>query len=58
MNRGKEFAYGKAAPILRNQKMVEISDMVLVIWDGQSKGTKSTIQYAKKLQKNLIVVQA
>ena len=50
--------YGKAAPILRNQKMVEISDMVLVIWDGQSKGTKSTIRYAKKLQKNLIVVQA
>ncbi len=38
--------YGKAAPILRNQKMVEIADMVLVIWDGQSKGTKSTIQYA------------
>ncbi len=49
--------YGKAAPILRNQKMVEIADTVLVIWDGQSKGTKSTIQYAKKLQKNLILVQ-
>lgn len=49
--------YGKAAPILQNQKMVEIADMVLVIWDGQSKGTKSTIQYAKKLQKELIVIQ-
>lgn len=49
--------YGKAAPILRNQKMVEAADVVLVIWDGQSKGTKSTIQYAKKLQKKLIVVR-
>lgn len=49
--------YGKAAPILRNQKMVEIADVVLVIWDGQSKGSKGTIQYAKKLQKELIVVQ-
>lgn len=49
--------YGKAAPILRNQKMVEIADVVLVIWDGQSKGTKSTIQYAQKLQKELIVIQ-
>ena len=49
--------YGRAAPILRNQQMVEIADVVLVIWDGQSKGTKSTIQYAKKLQKELIVVQ-
>ena len=49
--------YGKAAPILRNKKMVEIADVVLVIWDGQSVGTKSTIQYARKLQKELIVVQ-
>lgn len=49
--------YGKAAPILRNKKMVEIADVVLVIWDGQSVGTKSTIQYAQKLQKELIVIQ-
>ena len=48
--------YGKAAPIKRNQEMVDISDVILVIWDGQSKGTLSTINYAKKQQKQLILI--
>lgn len=47
--------YGKAAPIKRNEIMVEIADTVLVIWDGKSKGTKSTIEYAKKKNKNIKV---
>lgn len=49
--------YGKAAPIKRNQKMVEIAYSVLVVWDGNSRGTMSTIRYAKKMQKELTVIQ-
>ncbi len=50
--------YGKAAPIFRNKQMVDLADAVLVIWDGKSKGSRSTIKYARKLQKNLIIIQA
>ena len=35
--------YGRAAPIKRNENMVDIADCVLVIWDGKSKGSAHTI---------------
>ena len=40
--------YGKAAPIKRNEEMVRLADEVLVIWDGKSRGTLSTINFARK----------
>ncbi len=48
--------YGKAAPIKRNEELVQMADKILIIWDGASKGTKSTINYAKKLKKEIEVV--
>ena len=48
--------YGRAAPIIRNQQMVDMADEDLIIWDGQSRGTRATEQYAKKMQKQLTVV--
>ena len=48
--------YGKAAPIKRNEELVNMADKVLIIWDGESKGTKSTITYAEKLNKEIKVV--
>ena len=48
--------YGKAAPILRNRVMVELCDTALIIWDGKSKGTLSTINYAKEKGKNIITI--
>lgn len=48
--------YGKAAPIKRNEEMVKLADKVLVIWDGKSKGTNSTINFAKKHSKPLEIV--
>ena len=48
--------YGRAAPIRRNEEMVGICDMALIIWDGKSKGTKHTIDYAKKAGKDIILV--
>lgn len=48
--------YGRAAPIKRNESMVDLCDRVLVIWDGSSKGTHHTVEYAKKKQKPLELV--
>ena len=48
--------YGRAAPIKRNYEMVDMADAVLVVWDGKSKGTLSTINYAKKQSKPLVLV--
>ena len=48
--------YGRAAPTKRNEIMVDMSDEVLVIWDGVSKGTKYTVDYAKKKNKKVQMV--
>ncbi len=50
--------YGRAAPIKRDDLMVDMADSVLVIWDGVSKGSRHTIEYAKKKNKPLNVVKA
>ena len=39
--------YGKSAGPLRNKQIAEITDYVICFWDGQSRGTKSMIDYAK-----------
>ena len=49
--------YGRAAPLKRNELMVDIADSVLVIWDGNSKGTQYTLQYAKKKNKPITLIQ-
>ena len=38
--------YGKRAGIVRNMEMVEHADEVVCFWDGQSRGTKHTIDLA------------
>ena len=48
--------YHKGAPLKRNDRMVELCDRVLVIWDGVSRGTKHTIDYANKLGKPVEIV--
>lgn len=54
--RPKYNIYGKAAPLKRNNEMVELADYVLVFWDGVSRGTKHTIDYANKLDKDIKIV--
>ena len=54
--RPKYNIYQKAAPLKRNEKMVDIADEVLVIWDGKSKGTKYTLQYAQKQNKKIHLI--
>lgn len=40
---------GKYAPIQRDKDLVNASDIVIAFWDGKSKGTKFTIDYAREL---------
>ena len=45
--------FGRRAPLLRNIQIVDYADMVVAIWDGKSKGTGFTVNYAKKVGKPL-----
>lgn len=48
--------WGKTAPLMRNRQIVDAADRVMAIWDGVSKGTKFTIDYARRLGKPVHVV--
>ena len=48
--------YGRAAPIVRNKKIVDYADKVIAFWNGKSKGTLSVIQYAQKTGKPCDVI--
>jgi len=48
--------YGKRAGFIRNQLIVEAADKVYAFWDGTSRGTKLTIDIAKRKGKFCVVV--
>ena len=50
-------AFGKAAGPIRNEQIVKACDMVIAFWDGKSRGTRSTIEIAHKMNKPCIVIQ-
>lgn len=43
--------HGKAAGPIRNKQMAEYGDALLLIWDGESKGSKNMKQEMLKLNK-------
>jgi len=47
---------GKSAGFIRNKQIVDACDMVLAFWDGNSKGTKHTIDLAKEAKKPTFIV--
>lgn len=49
--------YGKAAPLIRNKLIVDNCDCLIAFWDGQSRGTKFTLDYAKEKGKPIKIVQ-
>ena len=49
--------YGRAAPIVRNKKIVDYADEIIAFWDGKSKGTLSVIKYAQKTGKPCKVIR-
>ncbi len=48
--------YGKGAGLIRNRTIVENADLIIAFWDGKSKGTKYTIDYAKKCGKKVEII--
>lgn len=48
--------YGRAAPIVRNKKIVDYADKIVAFWDESSKGTLSVIKYAQKTNKPCKIV--
>jgi hypothetical protein len=43
--------YGKSAGMRRNHDIVSASDEVFAFWDGKSRGTKATIEMARRAGK-------
>lgn len=50
--------FGRVAPLKRNEAMVDLADVVLAVWDGQSRGTRYTLNYARKSDKKIIEIIA
>jgi len=48
--------YGRGAPLRRNEKMVDLADKVIIVWDGRSKGTQYTLRDAEKKGKPITLV--
>ena len=49
--------YGKRAGFIRNTDIVTNADTVVAFWDGESRGTKNSMDKAKQLNKPLLVVR-
>ena len=49
--------YGKAAPLERNKLIVDECDCLLAFWDGKSRGTKITLDYAREKGKPIKIIQ-
>lgn len=49
--------YGKNAPLVRNRQIVDNADIVIAFWDGESRGTLYTIDYARKKGKRVFIVR-
>ena len=49
--------FGKGAPLKRNITIIEYADIVLAFWDGKSKGTAFVVENAKKLGKEIRIVE-
>jgi len=48
--------HGKAAGHIRNQQIVDNSDIIVAFWDGESKGTKDTIDKARRAKKPTFII--
>lgn len=47
---------GRGATFIRNRQIVDYADEVLAFWDGESHGTKYTIDYARKVGRRVRIV--
>jgi hypothetical protein len=50
--------FGRRAGIVRNKAIVDAADEVVAFWDGKSRGTQSTMNFARAAGKPLRVVRS
>ena len=43
--------------LYRNIEIITLSDKIIAFWDGKSRGTKFTMEYAKSRNKEIILVK-
>lgn len=48
--------HGRSAGFIRNKLIVDECDTLIAFWDFESKGTKNSIDTAKKMGKTVIVI--
>lgn len=49
--------FGRGATFVRNRLIVDMADVVVAFWNGSSRGTKYTIDYAKKKYVPVIIIR-
>jgi hypothetical protein len=49
--------YGNAAGPIRNEMIVKACTHIVLFWDGESPGTKSSLEFAKKHKKRYRLIQ-
>jgi hypothetical protein len=48
--------HGKAAGHIRNEDIIKNADEVLAFWDGMSRGTAGSIEWARQFKKPIIII--
>lgn len=48
--------FGRVAPIMRDKQIAEYADAGLAFWDGESRGTKYTIEFFNKENKPVKII--
>lgn len=48
--------YGKSAGFVRNELIVDDSDLIIAFWDSMSRGTENSIDLARKEGKKVIII--
>lgn len=49
--------FGRGATFVRNRMIVDVADIVIAFWNGSSRGTKYTIEYAKKKYVPVVIIK-
>lgn len=48
--------YGRRAPLLRNVEIIKNADILLIFWDGKSRGTSFTMEKARSMGKPFCLI--
>jgi predicted Rossmann fold nucleotide-binding protein DprA/Smf involved in DNA uptake len=47
--------HGRTAPLVRDRLIVDEAEEIVAFWDGNSRGTKYTIDYARTMNKPVMI---